>query len=90
MCGPLWDAEPQPWYFGASLDLGCLGVSFKASEEALPMAMDCGSEGAAAGCGGGDDDEIPLLTLDLGGGQGSSCACTVCQHGCQPASFACY
>jgi hypothetical protein len=66
VCGVLWDAEPQPWYFGGSLDLCCLGVSFKPSEEALPMAMDC-----SAPCPNppacGDDDEIPLLTLDLGG-----------------------
>lgn len=53
--GPAADAGAQPWYFG-SLDLGCL----QAPGLALP-------DGAAA-CGVGlDDDEIPLVNLDLGG-----------------------
>ena len=51
-----WDASTdlsaQPWYFGASLDLGALGQG---------VSMQC--------CSSGDDedDDIPLLTLDLGG-----------------------
>ena len=61
---PLWDAEaeagPQPWYFGSGLDLTVL---------ALPKVahMDCSSNAAATVCAD-DDDEIPLLNLDLGGG----------------------
>lgn len=63
----------QPWYFGSGacsgdaceLDLGCLA----APEEA---PMDCAAAALASSCspscGGDDDDEIPLLTLDLGGG----------------------
>lgn len=52
-----WDAADvsgQPWYFGGSLDLSVLGPA------ALPM--ECGSSAACE-----EDDDIPLLTLDLGG-----------------------
>lgn len=57
--GSLWDgdAEPQPWYFGSGLDLTGLALP-----KSLPMGC---SGGAATGCD--DDDDVPLLTLDLGG-----------------------
>lgn len=56
--GSLWDgdAEPQPWYFGSGLDLTGLALP-----KSLPMGC---SGGAATGCD--DDDDVPLLTLDLG------------------------
>lgn len=54
----LWDAEEaqagQPWYFGTGGDLSTLSLPTAVS------LMDCSS-------GAGDDDEVPLLTLDLGG-----------------------
>lgn len=53
----LWDAEEaqagQPWYFGTGGDLSTLSLPTAVS------LMDCSS-------GAGDDDEVPLLTLDLG------------------------
>lgn len=52
-----WDAADvsgQPWYFGASLDLSVLGPA--------TLPMECGSSAACD-----EDDDIPLLTLDLGG-----------------------
>lgn len=51
-----WDAADvsgQPWYFGASLDLSVLGPA--------TLPMECGSSAACD-----EDDDIPLLTLDLG------------------------
>lgn len=48
------DASAQPWYFGSSLDLGVLGPA--------TLPMECGSSAACEE----EDDDIPLLTLDLG------------------------
>jgi hypothetical protein len=47
------DASTQPWYFGGSLDLSVLGTA--------TLPMECGSSAACE-----EDDDIPLLTLDLG------------------------
>lgn len=55
---PASDLAAGHWYFG-SLDLACL----------CPTPMDCGAAAActAPSCCRDDEDEVPLLTLDLGG-----------------------
>jgi hypothetical protein len=55
----LWGADDvqgdhQPWYFGSSVDLSALALP-------KPSAMDCCPPALP------DDDDVPLLTLDLGG-----------------------
>lgn len=54
------DASAQPWYFGSSLDLGVLGPA--------TLPMECGSSAACEE----EDDDIPLLTLDLGGARSAA------------------
>lgn len=72
----LWEgSDPQPWYFG-SMDLGLsLPLRGGVGTSLLPLPMD--SSDASGTCCCGEDDDIPLLTLDLGGGH----ACRDCAAG---------
>ncbi|KAL4427974.1 hypothetical protein ABPG75_002063 [Micractinium tetrahymenae] len=61
----LWEGgDSQPWYFGSGMDLGLsMPLRSGAAASLAPLSMDSSN---ATCCCGEEDDEIPLLTLDLG------------------------
>ena len=63
----LWDSAEvgQPWYLGGSctLEMEALGPQQQEGAAVDVLAMDCSSDCSLSAC---DDDDVPLLTLDLG------------------------
>ncbi|KAL4445414.1 hypothetical protein ABPG77_011239 [Micractinium sp. CCAP 211/92] len=62
----LWEGgDPQPWYFGGSMDLG-LSLPLRGVTGTSLASLPMDSCNASGTCCGVEDDEVPLLTLDLG------------------------